>query len=374
MAKIRRIRLKSRKYAPVPGDSPGSVQIYEGAREPKINAYAYNGSELYCEPVSSAEELDRHFKKYPSLTHWIDIRGVGNLTLFEYLGERFGIHKLVLEDISNIHQRPKIDEYDNYLFAVSRMLYINADLEIENEQISFILMKDVLFSFQENYTDNIGPVIQRLRAGKGNIRISGPSYMLYSLIDVIIDNYFELIYKLGDDLETIEELLYRRPDKTLMFQTQSIKRAMVMIRRAAWPERDKINDMIRSDFKLLNKTTRTFLKDTYDHTMQIIDLVESYKEVISSLIDMNLSLISNRMNEIMKVLTIISSIFIPLTFIAGVYGMNFAYQDPQTGEILKHNMPELYSENGYLYTLAGMLVIGIAQMLYFWRKGWLSNK
>jgi magnesium transporter len=156
-----------------------------------------------------------------------------------------------------------------------------------------------------------------------------------------------------------------------MFQTQNIKREMISIRRAAWPERDKINDIIRSESKLINNTSRTYFKDTYDHTMQIIDLIENYKDLTTSLIEMNLSLISQRMNEIMKVLTIISSIFIPLTFIAGVYGMNFANKDPLTGEVLKNNMPELYYENGYLYTIGGMVIIAILQMIYFWRKGWL---
>ena len=254
------------------------------------------------------------------------------------------------------------------------MLYVDSGLEIENEQISFILFPNRLISFQENYTQKFDPVIHRLISGKGNIRTGGSSYMLYSLMDVIIDDYFTLIYKLGDELETIEELLYRKPDKTLMYQTQAIKRAMIMIRRTAWPERDKVNDMIRSDSKLINKQTKTFLKDTYDHCMQVIDLVESYKDITTSLIDMNLSFISNRMNEIMKVLTIISSIFIPLTFIAGVYGMNFAYQDPKTGKVLEYNMPELYSANGYLYAMGVMVLIAIVQMIYFWRKGWLSNK
>ncbi len=374
MAKIRRIHLKSKKYIPVPGISPGSVQLYEGALKPKITAYSYSASEYHCEDLTSVKDLDLHFSKYPDLTHWIDIRGLGDLDLFAYLEKKFKIHKLVLEDIANIQQRPKIDEYDNYLFAVSRMLYVDNELEIENEQMSFILFKKVLISFQENYTQSVEPVIHRLESGKGNIRTGGASYMLYSLMDVIVDNYFTLIYKLGGELETIEELLYRKADKTLMYQTQAIKRAMIMIRRAAWPERDKINDMIRSDCSLIAKQTKTFLKDTYDHCMQVIDLVESYKDVTTSLIDMNLSFISNRMNEIMKVLTIISSIFIPLTFIAGVYGMNFAYQDPKTGKILEHNMPELYSENGYLYTMAVMFLIAVIQMIYFWRKGWLSNK
>lgn len=374
MAKIRRIQLKSKKYIPLPGISPGSIQLYEGALPSKITAYAYDNTEYQCEDLNSLDELDKYFKKRPALTHWIDIRGIGELELYDYIEKKYKIHKLVLEDIANIQQRPKVDEYDGYLYAVSRMLYVDTGLEIENEQVSFILFPKVLISFQENYTQKFEPVIHRLQSGKGNIRAGGSSYMLYSLMDVIVDDYFTLIYKLGDELETIEELLYRKPDKTLMHQTQAIKRAMIMIRRAVWPERDKINDMIRSESKLINKQTKTFLKDTYDHCMQVIDLVESYKDITTSLIDMNLSFISNRMNEIMKVLTIISSIFIPLTFIAGVYGMNFAYQDPKTGEILQHNMPELYSENGYVYTMAVMVLIGIVQMFYFWRKGWLSNK
>ena len=374
MAKIRRIHLKSKKYIPLPGSSPGVVQLYKGALQPQFTAYAYSTSEYYTEEFKTIEELDQFFKKHPDLTQWIDIRGIGDLALYDYIEKKFKLHKLVLEDIANIQQRPKIDEYEEYIYAVSRMLYVDSGLEIENEQISFILFPNRLISFQENYTQKFDPVIHRLISGKGNIRTGGSSYMLYSLMDVIIDDYFTLIYKLGDELETIEELLYRKPDKTLMYQTQAIKRAMIMIRRTAWPERDKVNDMIRSDSKLINKQTKTFLKDTYDHCMQVIDLVESYKDITTSLIDMNLSFISNRMNEIMKVLTIISSIFIPLTFIAGVYGMNFAYQDPKTGKVLEYNMPELYSENGYLYAMGIMILIALVQMIYFWRKGWLSNK
>lgn len=374
MAKIRRIKLKTKKYVPIPGVSPGQIQLYEGALPPNITVYSYSSDEYYSVPVSSTSELDAHLKKYSGLTHWIDIRGIGDIDLLLYIAEQFDIHKLVMEDIANIKQRPKIDEYDDYLFAISRMIYVNNELEIEDEQISFIILPKVLISFQENHTDTIAPVVQRLEGGKGNIRTSGTSYMLYTLMDIIVDNYFTLIYKLGDELETIEELSYRRPEKTLMHQIQDIKRAMIMIRRAAWPERDKLNDMLRSDSKLITKHTRTFLRDTYDHSMQIIDLVESYKDVTSSLIDMNISFISQRMNEIMKVLTIISSVFIPLTFIVGVYGMNFSYIDPISGKTLPHNMPELYHEHGYYYILGIMLLIAILQMIYFWKKGWLSSR
>ncbi|MGB4774636.1 MAG: magnesium/cobalt transporter CorA [Daejeonella sp.] len=374
MAKIRRIKIKAQKYIPLPGASPGALQLYEGALKPKITAYAYDLKNYIIREILNTAQLDDFFDEHSSFHCWVDIRGLGDLDLLNYIKNKFNIHNLVLEDITNIQQRPKLDEHDGYLFATSRMLYLNEDLEIENKQISYLLFRKVLISFQEDYNNCIEPVINRLAGGKGTIRTGGSSYLMYALMDVIIDNYFALIYKLGEELETIEELLYRKADKLLMYQTQSIKRIMISIRRAAWPERDKLNDMIRTESRLITKETKTFLKDAYDHSMQIIDLVESYRDITASLIDMNLSFISNRMNEIMKVLTIISSIFIPLTFIAGVYGMNFAYQDPQTGKVLPNNMPELYAENGYVYTMLFMFVIAVLQVIYFWRRGWLSNK
>lgn len=373
MAKIKRIRLKKRKYIPIPGISPGSIQLYEGALKPIINFYAYKTEDFHHQEVKNTIELDDLLNKYQDFHIWIEVKGIGDADLLSFMENKFGVNKLVIEDIADSRQRPKFDDYDDYLFVVSRMLYVDKHLEIENEQFSCILFSNVLISFQESYSDNILPVINRLKGGKGNIRKSGSSYLMYTLIDVILDNYFNLIYKLGDELETIEELLYHRANKTLMFQTQNIKREMISIRRAAWPERDKVNDMIRSESKLISKISRTYLKDTYDHTMQIIDLIENYKDLTTTLIDMNLTLTSQRMNEIMKVLTIISSIFIPLTFIVGVYGMNFAAHDPKTGKILENNMPELYLENGYFIVMSGMLIIALGQMIYFWRKGWLKK-
>lgn len=373
MAKIRRIRLKKRNYIPVPGTSPGSIQFYKGVLQPKITFYSYSTEEFHQEEIIDINVLESVFEKHKDNHIWIDIKGIGNADLLNFIETKFKISKLVIEDVADCRQRPKLDDYEDYLFSVSRMIYVDKHQEIENEQVSFILFPKLLISYQESYIDNFAPVINRLKGGNGNIRKSGSSYLLYALTDIILDNYFNLIYKLGDELETIEELLYNHANKTLMFQTQNIKREMISIRRAAWPERDKINDMIRCESKLISKTSRTYLKDTYDHTMQIIDLIENYKDLTTSLIDMNLTLISQRMNEIMKVLTIISSIFIPLTFIAGVYGMNFASIDHKTGKALPNNMPELYQENGYLYTVVGMLIIAIGQMIYFWRKGWLNK-
>lgn len=373
MAKIRRIRLKSKKYEPIIGSSPGSVQLYKDALKPAINIHIYNNFDYQYFKLTTIDELNNRLSQISDEKVWIEIQGIGDSDLLLYFQDTFRINKLVIEDIADCRQRPKLDEYDDHLFAVSRMLYVNSELEIENEQFSIVLFQNLLISFQESYTNKMEPVINRLKGGKGNIRSGGPAYLMYALTDLIIDNYFSLIYKLGDELETIEDLLYKRADKSLMFQTQNIKREMITIRRNAWPERDKINDFLRTESKLLSKLSKVYLKDTYDHCMQVIDLVEGYKELTTSLIDLNLSLISNKMNEIMKVLTIISSIFIPLTFIAGIYGMNFAFQDPQTGEILKNNMPELYSANGYLYTMIIMLLIAVFQLIYFWRKGWFNK-
>lgn len=372
MSKIRRITIKSKRSSQKPGASPGLIELTDNALKPRITVYSYNQKEYFAEDAEDENKLDELLTKHPALTTWIDIRGLGSLELLEYVERKFKIHKLVLEDIVSTDQRPKLDDYGDYLFGVSRMIYINEELEIESQQMSFLLMENILISFQENYNECVKPVITRLETGKGTIRSAGTSYILYALMDMVIDNYFALIYRLGDELDTIEELLYRKPDKSIMFKTQEIKRAMIIVRRAAWPERDKINDMMRNDSPLISTETKTFLKDAYDHCMQVVDLVESYKDVTTTLIDMNLSIISNRMNEIMKVLTIISSIFIPLTFIAGVYGMNFSYHDPETGKILHRNMPELYAENGYVYTLLVMLVIAAIQVVYFWRKGWFK--
>lgn len=374
MGKIKRIRVKSNNIRTIPGSSPGSLAIPDSDQKPRIVIQSYNADECIEHVITRYAEIEEQTAKYPNHTHWINVQGLGDVELFNYLEQTYHIHKLILEDIISTRQRPKLDESEHYLFAVSRYLYINEEQEIENEQLSFLLMPQILISFQNTKTSCFKPVLNRLKTDKGSIRTGGSSYMLYALMDLVVDDYFELINRLGDELETLEELLYRRPQKSMMYDIQSIKRAMISIRRAVWPERDKINDLIRSESPLIIKETKTFLRDTYDHTMQIIDLVESYRDITTGLIDMNLSFISNRMNEIMKVLTIISSIFIPLTFIAGVYGMNFAYQDPETGKVLHKNMPELYMEHGYEYALVAMLVIAILQLIYFWRKGWLSTR
>jgi magnesium transporter len=355
---------------PPPGTVPGSLKVSEDALAPKITVYTFSRDFYQHTEVTDFKHLLAILDEHITQTHWVDVKGLGDSQLLKDIQTHFGVSALVLEDIIHTHQRPKLEEFDDYLFATSRMICLDKQLQVENEQVSFILKENVLFTFQEDYTDCLEPVRLRLKEGKGSIRAGGTSFIMYSLMDMILDNYFYLINRFGDELDTLEERLYRRPDKSITYEAQQIKRAFITVRRAVWPERDKINDMLRSNSPLITEHTKTFLRDVYDHSMQIIDLVESYKEITSSLIDMYLSFVSNRTNEVMKVLTVISSIFIPLTFIAGVYGMNFSREDPETGKVLHNNMPELYAENGYLYCMIAMGVIAVLQVIFFWRKGW----
>jgi len=372
MAKIKKNK-KKRKHLAVPeaGTSPGSVFIDETAFKPIITIHSFNAEEYHTEQVSDLQGLKDRISasKY---TYWIDVKGLKSSSLFEVLKIDFNINKLVLEDITRTYQRPKIEEYDGYVFAISRLLFLNESDVLENEQVAYILMENLLFTFQEGYEECLKPVHNRLRIGRGNIRTSGSSYLMYAIMDVLIDQYFVILNKIGDSLDEIEDRLLESPDRMIMYDLQGIKRNLINIRRVAWPERDKLNDLLRSDSPLITDQTKMFVKDAYDHCIQSIDMVESLKEISASNLDMYLSIISNRMNEIMKVLTIVSSLFIPLTFIAGIYGMNFAKQDPVTGKIMPANMPELYAEHGYLYTIIFMVLIAFGQLIYFWRKGWFK--
>lgn len=361
---------RSRFGMPSPGSSPGIVYLDEYALEPKIHLYRYNERDYEVFELNDINDLQNIISDQ-GYNYWVEIKGLKSTVMFERLNADFSINKLVLEDITT-YQRPKFEEYDKYDFACSRMLFLDADGNLANEQLSFILKENILFTFQDHYEDCLEPVRTRLSAGKGNIRIGGSSYLMYALMDMVIDHYFNILGVWSEKLDNIEDRLLQKPDRNVMFETQAIKRNLITLRRVAWPERDKINDILRSDSRFVDEKAKVYIRDAYDHCIQIIDMIESLKEISASVIDMYLSIISNRMNEIMKVLTIISSIFIPLTFIAGIYGMNFSREDPVTGKVLPLNMPELYQEHGYLYTMLIMVLIAIFQIIYFWRKGWFK--
>lgn len=372
MTKQQKYKRKHKHYSlPEAGTSPGLVYIDKDALDPVIVIYKYNADTYEVSEADNLEQV-KNLISDKRFTFWVEVKGFNSLEMFETLNTQFGINKLILEDITRTYQRPKLEEYDGYVFAISRMLHFPEPQDLENTQVSFILMDNVLFTFQESYGDCMNPVRSRLKAGKGNIRTAGSSYLMYALMDIIVDTYFETLGVWSEELDVIEDRLFDKPDKSVMYDTQVIKRHLIGMRRVVWPERDKLNDILRSDSPLITDQTKMYVKDAYDHCIQIIDIVDSLKEISVSNIDMYLSFISNKMNEIMKVLTIISSIFIPLTFIAGIYGMNFAVEDPITGKTLPRNMPELYQENGYLYTMIIMAVIAIAQIIYFWRKGWFK--
>jgi magnesium transporter len=372
---IKRIRYNPRRYRDdAVGESPGTINIPAGAVAPLIAVASYNEQDLVQNDIKDIHAAFDQVKKYKSHTHWIRIRGLGDAELIRAIGEHFHINTLVLEDIANIHQRPKFDEYEDYVFLVSRLIHFSEDDEFLNNQFSALVKGNVIITFEESHYECFEAVNRRLAGGKGIIRKAGPAYLAYALTDTILDRYFVMLATVGESLDGVEDRLYSQDaDKSIMYQTQQLKRTLIILQRASWPERDKINDMIRTDNTLISDEVKTYLKDAYDHCIQIMDLIENYKEITSNMLDIYLSMVSNRMNEIMKVLTIISVIFIPLTFVAGIYGMNFARIDPATNKVMPANMPELYSPHGYIYVLAAMLLIALLQVVFFWKKGWFSK-
>ena len=290
---------------------------------------------------------------------WIDIKGVHDSKLISKMGEYFKIHPLVLEDILNTNQRPKMEIFDNYLFIVLKMLsYNEAENVINSEQVSMIVGSDYVISLQEKEEDVLDPLRERLRKGKGRIRKAGADYLAYAILDVIADNYFLLLEKLGEQMEDFEDRLLKGSNQETLMKLYILKRETFLLRKSIWPMREVVTQLERADSPLIMNETIPFLRDLYDHTIQIIETVETNREMTAGLIELYLSSNSNRMNEVMKVLTIIATIFIPLTFIAGIYGMNFAY------------MPELDWPWAYFGVLFIMLVIGAGMLFYFRRKKW----
>jgi magnesium transporter len=372
---IKRIRYNPRRHQDnLIGESPGTINIPKDALPPAISIASYNAQELINSDGKDINVVLDQVEKCTNHTHWVRIKGLGDAQLIEDIGTHFKINTLVLEDIANIHQRPKFDEYDDYVFLVSRLIHLTKDKELINNQFSAIVKDDFIITFEETHEEYFEAVQKRLVAGKGVIRKAGPAYLGYALTDTILDRYFALLAHVGDSLDNVEDRLYQQDaNRNIMYETQQLKRTLIIVQRASWPERDKINDMIRTDNPLITAEVKVFLRDAYDHCIQIMDLIENYKEITSNMLDIYLSMVSNRMNEIMKVLTIISVIFIPLTFIAGIYGMNFARIDPVNNKVLPDNLPELYQPHGYIYALAVMFMIAVIQVFVFWRKGWFRK-
>jgi len=295
----------------------------------------------------------------PGVT-WLNVAGLHDPDLIETLGEKLGLHPLVLEDIANTSQRPKVEDYEIFFFIVLKMLeYEKVKGAVQVEQVSLVLGENYLLSFQEDESDVFDPLRTRLRNGAGRLRKLGPDYLAYSLIDAVVDNYFIILEQVGDEIEAIEEQVSSHPEHQPLPEIYRLKREMIALRRAVWPLREVIATLQHSESPLIQPGTVIYLRDVYDHTIQIMDTVESMRDLLSGMLDVYLSVLSNRMNEIMKVLTVFSTIFIPLTFLAGVYGMNFRH------------FPEIDWPFGYAFFWLICGVVVILMLLYYRRKRWL---
>jgi len=325
----------------------------------RITIMDYDETNLEEKEAKTIEE-SYPFKEKPTVT-WVNIDGLHQLDIIEKLGAHFGLHPLLLEDIVNTEQRPKMEDYGDYIFVVLKMLYHadENDTETQAEQVSLILGSNFVISFQEREGDVFEPVRDRIRKKKGRIRKAGADYLAYALLDAIVDNYFIILEKSGETIEDTEQQLTVNPTQETLQFIRKLKKEMIFLRKSVWPLREVVSGLERCDSSLIHESTGAYLRDVYDHTIQVIDTVESYRDMISGMLDIYLSSISNKMNEVMKVLTIFASIFIPLTFVAGVYGMNFEF------------MPELTWRWGYFALLAVMALIGISLVFYFKRKRWL---
>lgn len=289
---------------------------------------------------------------------WIDVDGVHQPEIVEEIGTLLDIHPLVLEDILNTAQRPKMEDFGKYIFVVLKMLSLEEN-EIASEQISFILGQNFVISFQEREGDIFDPIRERIRHAKGKVRKMGSDYLVYALADAVVDDYFAVLEKIGEQIEDMEDEVVTNPTSETMQTIHNLKRNIILLRKSTWPLREVISELERGETVLIDEKTGIYFRDVYDHTIQVIDIIETLRDVVSGMLDIYLTSISNRMNEIMKVLTIIATIFIPLTFIAGIYGMNFVY------------MPELGWHWGYFAVLLSMIFVGACMVVYFRKKKWL---
>jgi magnesium transporter len=357
------------------GQRPGTLRVKAGALKPRLFLFSYN-EQGYTE----AEYTDRYDELLaavhgkPELKHWLDVRGYGDLPLMERFMNDFGLHPLQLEDVLGDYQRAKVEVFDeDRLFMVSRMTDFTANLEINDDQLSIFTGPNYVLCFQDDYDDCLEVLRNRLRTTPSQLRRKSSGYLAYALTDVVLDHYYPTMAAIGDYIEELEESIFSdRRQQRLLNRILRIKKDVVRFRRLVYPERDKIAEILRLPDEIVPEELKVFYRDAYDHAIQALDLAESYRDNISSLTDLFLSDQSNRMNEVMKVLTIISSIFIPLSFVVGLYGMNFQHEDTH-GHVLPLNMPELYSPLGYPILLGILALIVAGQLYYFWRKGWLNS-
>ena len=360
MAKRHRHLQRRPKSTNALNKAPGTV-AYVGRKESaeiKVEVIDYNKVN-YDRFIFDNVEATFKFENEENIT-WINVDGLSNTEEIEKLGKYYKLHPLIIEDIVNTNQRPKIDEYQDYLFIVAKMLYHKENGILENEHISIVVGKDYVLTFQEADGDVFDAIRERLTNNKGRLRNNGPDYLVFAILDSIIDNYFIVIEEISDKIETLEEQLFTaQPNDDITFEIQELKRTVLRIRRAVFPLREVIGRLEKIDSTLIKEKTLNYIRDLYDHIIQVSENIEIYREMTWGLMDMYMTTISNKMNEVMKVLTIMASIFIPLTFMAGIYGMNFEY------------MPELQWKYSYFVLWGLMILVFLGMIIYFKRKRWL---
>ncbi|MFW9993862.1 MAG: magnesium/cobalt transporter CorA [Candidatus Odinarchaeota archaeon] len=355
---IRRSHIIKRRSKKV-GQPPGSLELVgrKKTESVEIRTIDYDENQI-TEKIAGEVEECKPFIDKPTVT-WIDVVGLHDSTILKRFGDLLNLHPLVLEDILNTDQRPKVEDHGDYLFFVMKMISITEDHNLVIEQVSLILGTNYVISFQEIPGDLFEPIRERIREKRGKIRSSGADFLAYSLIDTVTDNYFLILEKIGDRIEFLEEELVTNPDTSTLQVIHHLKTNIIFLRKSVWPLREVVNRLERGESKLIKVETQKYLRDVYDHTIQVIDTVETMRDIVSSMLDIYLSSVSNKMNEVSTFLTIIATIFIPLSLLAGIYGMNFKY------------MPELEWEFSYPLLLLFMLGISVTLLFYFRRKSWI---
>ena len=353
---MRFIKRQSKKLGLPPGTT---VHIGEQKVEKTIiEVIDFDNENLQKVQMDSVQEIFKF--KDTSTTSWINIVGLHETEIMQQIGQNFNFHPLVIEDILNTDQRPKIEFFDNFIFVIMKMIVYDTEKKTLNiEQVSIILGQNFVFTFQERRGDVFQPIRDRLMNGKGRIRSNKHDYLMYTLMDVIVDNYFVVLENISDDMEYLEESVTKSADQNVVEQIYNIKRELLLLKKAIWPLRDIVNNLRNEETKLIAASTEIYLNDLSDHTIQVIEVTETYRDLASGLLDTYMSMVSHHMNEVMKVLTIIATIFIPLTFIAGIYGMNFEV------------MPELHWKWGYFTVWGFMIVVFVGMLFYFRRKKWI---
>lgn len=352
-------RITNKKRSKKVGLVPGTISYVGDVPNFEVNAstFTYNASFYKENNKVALEEIGHQFSGDD--VRWINFNGIHDAKVLEFIGQTFSLHNLVMEDIAHTVQRPKLDEFNNYQYiAVQMITFDSVSHQVEFEQLSIVVKDKTLISFQEREGDVFEAVRERIRNNSGKIRKSSTDYLLYALLDTIVDHYFVVIEKIGDELDRIEVRILNGANDVEINELHSIKRELILLRKAIWPMRELISSISKSALVQNNENTALYYRDVYDHCIRAIDTLETYREMSSGLLDMYLSTLSNKMNTVMKTLTIISTIFIPLTFIVGVYGMNFKY------------MPEIEMPNAYAYVWGLMIFLGIIMIIYFRKKGW----